>query len=162
MVAVVLTFVVGVALSVHGAELTGFVIDSPFDLTLGSTNYVARLGKAVHSRASAWYDPDTKVTTTNWSVYATVRFAKPYHGARHATLQFKGEERVLDSYSFDIGANKYGGGGKLTVEEARKIMQEVAADITKRFGVKMRLSRFPIMSLKRYQARRLLRECWRL
>ena len=142
MVAVVLTFVVGVALSVHGAELTGFVVDSPFDLTLGSTNYAARIGKAVHSRASAWYDPDTKVTTTNWSVYATVRFAKPYHGARHATLQFKGEERVLDSYSFDIGANKYGGGGKLTVEEARKIMQEVAADITKRFGVKMRLSRF--------------------
>lgn len=142
MVAVVLTFVVGVALSVHGAELTGFVIDSPFDLTLGSTNYAARLGKAVHSRASAWYDPDTKVTTTNWSVYASVRFAKPYHGARHATMQFKGEERVLDSYSFDIGENKYGGGGKLTVEEARKIMQEVAADITKRFGVKMRLSRF--------------------
>ena len=142
MVAVVLTFVVGVALSVHGAELTGFVIDSPFDLTLGSTNYAARLGKAVHSRASAWYDPDTKVTTTNWSVYATVRFAKPYHGARHATMQFKGEERVLDSYSFNIGENKYGAGGKLTVEEARKIMQEVAADITKRFGVKMRLSRF--------------------
>ena len=142
MVAVVLTFVVGVALSVHGAELTGFVIDSPFDLTLGSTNYAARLGKAVHSRASAWYDPDTKVTTTNWSVYATVRFAKPYHGARHATMQFKGEERVLDSYSFNIGENKYGAGGKLTVEEARKIMHEVAADITKRFGVKMRLSRF--------------------
>ena len=142
MVAVVLTFVVGVALSVHGAELTGFVVDSPFDLTLGSTNYAARIGKAVHSRASAWYDPDTKVTTTNWSVYATVRFAKPYHGARHATMQFKGEERVLDSYSFNIGENKYGAGGKLTVEEARKIMQEVAADITKRFGVKMRLSRF--------------------
>ena len=141
MVAVVLFLVVGAALSVHGAELTGFVVDSPFDLTLGSTNYVALLGKAVHSHASAWYDPDTKVTTTNWSVYASVRFAKPYHGARHADLQFKGEERVLDSYSFDIGANKYGSGGKLTVEEARKIMQEVAADITKRFGVKMRSSR---------------------
>ena len=141
MVAVVMLLVVGAALSVHGAELTGFVVDSPFDLTLGSTNYVALLGKAVHSHASAWYDPDTKVTTTNWSVYATVRFAKPYHGARHAALQFKGEERVLDSYSFDIGANKYGSGGKLTVEEARKIMQEVAADITKRFGVKMRSSR---------------------
>ena len=142
MVAVVLTFVVGVALSVHGAELTGFVIDSPFDLTLGSTNYAARLGKAVHSHASAWYDPDTKVTTTNWSVYASVRFAKPYRGATRASLQFKGEKRALDSYSFDIGEKKHGAGGKLTVEEARKIMQEVAADITKRFGVKMRLSRF--------------------
>lgn len=142
MVAVVLTFVVGVALSVHGAELTGFVIDSPFDLTLGSTNYAARLGKAVHSHASAWYDPDTKVTTTNWSVYASVRFAKPYRGATRASLQFKGEKRALDSYSFDIGEKKHGAGGKLTVAEARKIMQEVAADITKRFGVKMNLTSF--------------------
>ena len=142
MVAVVLFLVVGVALSAHGAELTGFVVDSPFDLTLGSTNYVARLGKAVHSRASAWYDPNTKVTTTNWSVYASVRFAKPYRGATRASLQFKGEKRVLDSYRFEIGEKKHGAGGKLTVAEARKIMQEVATDITKRFGVKMELTSF--------------------
>lgn len=120
-----------------GLAATGFVVDSPFDLTLGSTNYAVRLGKAVHSSASAWYDPATKVTTTNWSAYATVRFAKPYHGAKEANLQFRGEDRVLDSYSFDIGAKGYGSGGKLTVAEARKVMQEVADDISKRFGVKM-------------------------
>ena len=121
---------------------TGFVVDSPFDLTLGSTNYAVRLGKAVHSSASAWYDPATKVTTTNWSAYATVRFAKPYHGAKEANLQFRGEDRVLDSYSFDIGAKGYGSGGTLTVAEARKVMQEVAEDISKRFGVKMEPSMF--------------------
>ena len=124
-----------------GAAETGFVVDSPFDLTLGSTNYAVRLGKAVHSSTCAWYDPATKVTTTNWSAYATVRFARPYRGAAEANLQFKGEERVLDSYSFDIGAKSHGSGGKLTVAEARKVMQEVAEDISKRFGVKMESSR---------------------
>ena len=120
------------------AEGDSFVVDSPFDLTLGSTNYAARLGKAVRSNASAWYDPTTKVTTTNWSAYASVRFAKPYHGATHASLQFKGEERVLDSYSFEIGKSKRRIGGTLTVEEARKIMQEVSDDISKRFGVEVK------------------------
>ena len=142
MIAVVPLLVLCVASFAQGAEETGLVVDSPFDLTLGSTNYAARLGKAVHSSANAWYDPDTKVTTTNWSVYASVRFAKPYHGATRASLQFKGEDRALDSFSFEIGEKKYGVGGKLTVDEARKIMQEVSADITKRFGVKMVSSRF--------------------
>ena len=121
-----------------GAEGDSFVVDSPFDLTLGSTNYAARLGKAVRSNASAWYDPTTKVTTTNWSAYASVRFAKPYHGATHASLQFKGEDRVLDSYSFEIGESRRRIGGTLTVEEARKIMQEVSDDISKRFGVEVK------------------------
>ena len=121
-----------------GAEGDSFVVDSPFDLTLGSTNYAARLGKAVRSNASAWYDPTTKVTTTNWSAYASVRFAKPYHGATHATLQFKDEDRVLDSYSFEIGESRRRIGGTLTVEEARKIMQEVSDDISKRFGVEVK------------------------
>ena len=120
------------------AEGDSFVVDSPFDLTLGSTNYAARLGKAVRSNASAWYDPTTKVTTTNWSAYASVRFAKPYHGATHASLQFKGEERELDSYSFEIGKSRRRIGGTLTVEEARKIMQEVSDDISKRFGVEVK------------------------
>ena len=120
------------------AEGDSFVVDSPFDLTLGSTNYAARLGKAVRSNASAWYDPTTKVTTTNWSAYASVRFAKPYHGATHASLQFKGEERELDSYSFEIGESRRRIGGTLTVEEARKIMQEVSDDISKRFGVEVK------------------------
>ena len=123
-----------------GAEgRQGFVVDSPFDLTLGSTNYAARLGKAVRSNASAWYDPATKVTTTNWSAYASVRFAKPYHGATQAGLQFKGEDRELDSYSFEIGDSKRRIGGTLTVEEARKIMQEVSDDISKRLGVEVKL-----------------------
>lgn len=121
-----------------GAEGQGLVVDSPFDLTLGTTNYAARLGKAVHSNTSAWYDPTTKVTTTNWSAYASVRFAKPYHGATQAGLQFKGEDRELDSYSFEIGESRRRIGGTLTVEEARKIMQEVSDDILKRFGVEVK------------------------
>ena len=119
------------------AEGDSFVVDSPFDLTLGSTNYAARLGKAVRSNASAWYDPTTKVTTTNWSAYGSVRLSAPYHGVKFVSLDFKGEERRLDSFRFDIGEKKHGIGGTLTVEECRKVMKEIADDISNRFGVKM-------------------------
>ena len=114
-------------------------MDSPFDLTLGSTNYAARLGKAVRSNASAWYDPTTKVTTTNWSAYASVRFAKPYHGATHASLQFKGEERELDSYSFEIGESRRRIGGPTKTEV--KFVDEHAMFAILRSAVKKALGR---------------------
>ena len=120
------------------AEKPRFAVDSPFDLTLGSTNYAVRLGKAVRSTTSATYDPATKVTTTNWSAYAAVRLSKPYHGVKYVGLDFKGKERRLNSYSFDIVEKKYAIGGTLSVEECRKVMKEIADDISKRFGVKMK------------------------
>ena len=123
--------------SASAAEESDFSVDSPFDLTLGSTNYAVRLGKSVRSNASAWYDPETKVTTTNWSAYGSVRLSAPYHGVKSVSLDFKGEERRLDSFRFDIGEKKHGIGGTLTVEECRKVMNEIADDISKRFGVKM-------------------------
>ena len=126
--------------SASGEEQTDFVVDSPFDLTLGSTEYAKRLGNAVHSTTSATYDPDTKLTTTNWSAYASIQFAKPYHGATSATLQFKGEDNELDSYSFIVGENRFSLNGRLTVDECRKTVREVADDISKRFGVKMEAS----------------------
>ena len=106
------------------------VVESPFDLALGSTNYAVRLGKAVRSTTSATYDPDTKVTTTNWSAYGSVRLSAPYHGVKSVSLAFKGKERRLDSYNFHIGEKKHGIGGTLTVDECRKVMKEVADDFT--------------------------------
>ena len=123
--------------SASAADEPAFTVDSPFDLTLGSTNYAVRLGKSVRSNASAWYDPETKVTTTNWSAYGSVRLSAPYHGVKFVSLDFKGEERRLDSFRFDIGEKKHGIGGTLTVEECRKVMKEIADDISNRFGVKM-------------------------
>ena len=123
--------------SASAADESAFTVDSPFDLTLGSTNYAVRLGKSVRSNASAWYDPETKVTTTNWSAYGSVRLSAPYHGVKFVSLDFKGEERRLDSFRFDIGEKKHGIGGTLTVEECRKVMKEIADDISNRFGVKM-------------------------
>lgn len=127
--------------SASAAEESDFTVDSPFDLTLGSTNYAVRLGKSVRSNSSAVYDPETKVTTTNWSAYGFVSLSTPYHGVKSVHLDFKGEERRLDSYSFSIGGKKRGIGGTLTVDECRKIMKEIADDISKRFGVKMEASK---------------------
>ena len=135
--AVSLGFSLCAGVSASAAEESDFSVDSPFDLTLGSTNYAVRLGKSVRSNASAWYDPETKVTTTNWSAYGSVRLSAPYHGVKSVSLDFKGEERRLDSFRFDIGEKKHGIGGTLTVEECRKVMNEIADDISKRFGVKM-------------------------
>ena len=128
--------------SASAAEKSAFTVDSPFDLTLGSTNYAVRLGKSVRSNTSASYDPETKVTTTNWSAYGSVRLSTPYHGMKSVSLNFKGEERRLDSYSFSIGGKKYSSGGTLTVDECRKVMKEIADDISKRFGVKMEASKY--------------------
>ncbi len=128
--------------SASAADEPAFTVDSPFDLTLGSTNYAVRLGKSVQSNTSAVYDPETKVTTTNWSAYGFVSLFKPYHGVKSVHLGFKGEERRLDSYSFSIGGKKRGSGGTLTVDECRKVMKEIADDISKRFGVKMEASKY--------------------
>ncbi len=128
--------------SASAAEESDFTVDSPFDLTLGSTNYAVRLGKSVRSDTSASYDPETKVTTTNWSAYGSVRLSTPYRGVKSVSLDFKGEERRLDSYSFSIGGKKRGIGGTLTVDECRKVMKEIADDISKRFGVKMEASKY--------------------
>ena len=127
--------------SASAADEPAFTVDSPFDLTLGSTNYAVRLGKSVRSNTSAWYDPETKVTTTNWSAYGSVRLSAPYHGVKSVHLNFKGEERRLDSYCFDIGEKKHASGGTLSVEECRNVMKEIADDISKRFGVKMEASK---------------------
>jgi hypothetical protein len=128
--------------SASAAEKPAFTVDSPFDLTLGSTNYAVRLGKSVRSNTSARYDPATKVTTTNWSAYGSVRLSAPYHGVKFVSLDFKGEERRLDSFCFDIGEKKLGGGGTLSVEECRNVMKEIADDISNRFGVKMEASKY--------------------
>lgn len=127
--------------SASAADEPAFTVDSPFDLTLGSTNYAVRLGKSVRSNSSAVYDPETKVTTTNWSAYGFVSLSTPYHGVKSVHLGFRGEERRLDSYGFNIGEKKHASGGTLSVEECRKIMKEIADDISKRFGVKMEASK---------------------
>ena len=128
-------------MSASAADESGFTINSPFDLTLGSTNCAVRLGKAVQSTTSATYDPETKVTTTNWSAHAVVRLSTPYHGATSVSVDFKGEERRLDSFRFDIGRTKFKFGtfgGTLSLDECRKVMRVVADDISGRFGVKMK------------------------
>ena len=64
-----------------------------------------------------------------------------FRSVKFVSLDFKGEERRLDSYCFNIGEKKHASGGTLSVEECRNVMKEIADDISKRFGVKMEASK---------------------
>ena len=56
------------------------VLDSPFALEIGSTEYAKVLGERVRTSAHANYDPQTKKTTTNFYHQAEVDLSKPYFG----------------------------------------------------------------------------------
>ena len=109
------------------------VLESPFELEIGSTEYATVLSNRLVSDSTAWYDPETKSATTNWSWYANARLAKPYFGMKNVSLQFKEESRLLDSYSLFSDHHR----PKMTLEECRKARDEIAADLKTRLGVEM-------------------------
>ncbi len=73
------------------------VVDSPFDLEIGSAEYSKALGKAIKSHKDVRKDPKTGATTTNWYHFAEARFSQPYFGAERASLSFDGEDKKLSS-----------------------------------------------------------------
>ena len=95
-----------VALSVAGMACASEVVvsngvlwaESPLDFEIGSTKYAEMLGKRLRSTASATYDPQTKVTTTNVTWAADARLAKPFYGHDEVYLSFKGEDKRLDNF----------------------------------------------------------------
>ena len=56
------------------------VLDSPFELEIGSGEYANAFGDLIRTDAHAIYDPLTKKTTTNFYHYAEARLATPYFG----------------------------------------------------------------------------------
>ena len=62
----------------YRVESGGIVLDSPFALEIGSTEYSAAFGKWIRTSAYANYDPMARTTTTNFQYYATAHLSKPY------------------------------------------------------------------------------------
>ena len=110
------------------------VVDSPFDLEIGSAEYSKALGKAIKSHKDVRKDPKTGATTTNWYHFAEARFSQPYFGAERASLAFGGEDKKLSQVIFSVGEDKKGFSGKLTFTDCSKKFDEIAADMSKRLG----------------------------
>ena len=134
-----------VALSLPGVACAGEVVvsngvlwaESPLDFEIGSTEYAQMLGERLRSRAYATFDPQTKVTTTNVTWAANARLATPFYGNREVYLGFTGADRRLDTLHLfncplakDVSAT--------ALSDSRKAVREIASDITRRRGVKMR------------------------
>ena len=121
----------------YRVESGGIVLDSPFALEIGSTEYSAAFGKWIRTSAYANYDPMARTTTTNFQYYATAHLSKPYFGFNGLSLMFKGREKHLERCSF----SSYGPGrvpaDKMSYEECREKTGRIVADIQKRLGIVM-------------------------
>ena len=113
------------------------VVASPFDLEIGSAEYAKALGDCVKSHADVRKDHKTGALTTNWYHSAEARFTQPYFGVKNVWLSFKDEGKTLSHAHLSIGDDKRGFGGKLTFGDCCKIFDEVAADMSTRFGEEM-------------------------
>ena len=96
------------------------VVDSPFDLCIGSSEAAKLLGAKLHSST---YDG------TKQHYFASARLSKPYFGCQTLSLNFYGEEKSLGSIHLNSR--------KLPLDDCRKTVLDIAADISQRFGVKM-------------------------
>ena len=114
------------------------VVDSPFDLCIGSSEAAKMLGAKLHSST---YDG------TNRQYFAIARLSKPYFGCQTLSLNFYGEEKSLGSIHLN---NR-----KLPLDDCRKTVLDMADDIGKRFGVQMEtmLDITDEEALKRYNSR---------
>ncbi|MBR4258248.1 MAG: hypothetical protein IKQ17_04390 [Kiritimatiellae bacterium] len=95
------------------------VVDSPFDLCIGSTECAKLLGAKLNSSTFG----------TNQYHFACARLAKPYFGCKWLSLNFRGAEHALGSI--------YLGNDNPTLDDCRKTVRGIADDIGQRFGVKM-------------------------
>lgn len=110
------------------------VVDSPFELEIGSPEYAKALGNAVKSHKDVRKDPKTGETVTNWYHSAEARFAQPYFGAKKAWLSFLGDDKALSSASISIGEDAKSFVGVLPFDESCEIYGKIAADMSKRLG----------------------------
>ena len=114
------------------------VVDSPFDLEIGSTEYAKMLGDYLPWPSTATYDPKTNVTTTNWSCSTTCKLSKPYFGHEKVELFFEGENRYLSSIQLDSGVLFHAPRVAMTLDECRKAIRGIASDLERRLEIKMR------------------------
>ena len=112
------------------------VVDSPFDLAIGSTEYARTAGKCIRSRLDIDYmvrregQPDMVVS--NWSHSAMAVLAKPYFGVKNIHLSFYGDEKKLESYSIHHNMDK-----KATEQTCIDLVKKLASDFAKRYNVEL-------------------------
>ena len=103
------------------------VVDSPFDLRIGSPEAAKLLGAQLTSSPVN----GTYSYGTNLQYHGFARLATPYFGFDKMSLTFMGEEKAL------FAINLFQDGDKLSLDDCRKTVRDIAADIEQRFGVKM-------------------------
>ena len=110
------------------------VVDSPFDLEIGSPEYAKALGDGIRSHAVVSRDSDTGAMVTNWYHSGEARFRQSYFGTKPAWLSFADADKVLSSVHFSVGKDGKSYIGVLTFNECRKMFDEIVADMSKRLG----------------------------
>ena len=113
------------------------VLDSPFALEIGSTEYAKAFGDLIRTSAYAIYDPQTRKTTTNFYHHAEAWLATPYFGCERVWLKFKGEEKTLNSCNLSRG-RFYSSSKSMSFDECRTTVGKIVADMESRFGMTMR------------------------
>ena len=121
----------------YRVESGGIVLDSPFALEIGSTEYSAAFGKYIRTSACANYDPMTGLPATNFQYYATAHLSKPYFGFNGLSLMFKGREKYLERCYFSSDGQGRVSADKMSYEECREKTGRIVADIQKRLGIVM-------------------------
>ena len=108
------------------------VVDSPFDLRIGSTEYARQLADRVSTQSIEEKKPGAG-PSTNVLHTATVRLASPYHGLFHAVMTFTGEEKALSAVRLFDGA--FYNGQRMSLEECRRKAMAIAEDMSERLEV---------------------------
>ena len=108
------------------------VVDSPFDLRIGSTEYARQLADRISVERVEAKQPGRGLNT-NELCTATVRLSGQYHGLSHVVLTFDGEEKALSSVRLSGGA--FFNGARMSLEECRKKARAIAEDMSERLEV---------------------------
>ena len=121
-----------VGLAEVSVEKRQLVVDSPFELKIGSAEYAKMLGAAVHSYTSRRFDPELGAETNYVYRSASARLRSPYFGLEQMSLSFHGDDRKLESVR---AYRSYKNRNRISMEECRGIVEKIAADIDKRFDL---------------------------
>lgn len=113
------------------------VVKLPFDLEIGSAEYVKVLGSLIRPSSRTRYDSCAKKTITNWYYYAEAKISPPYYGCNRLKLAFTDDKKELEYCGFIIRGDSITGRG-LSYAECREIIGKIIADIGSTHGVRMR------------------------
>ena len=122
-----------VGLAEVSVEKRQLVVDSPFDLKIGSTEYAKMLGDAVSSYAGRRFDPELGEVSNYVYRTAPARLRSPYFGMQYMSLSFRGDDRKLESVSAYSSARL--NAKKISMAECRGIVEKIVADIDRRLGL---------------------------